>query len=125
MKTVCLFASPLLVDASSVLNYSTLKVLGFRWDPAPFHHRSAGWFLLSHVGHFGYSFFWYPDRHCVFVPAFLSSNSRSKCVTISSYVAFSSFAMLTERSRFDGNFAYRRLQSWPGHVRQTPFQLLG
>ena len=39
----------------------------------------------------------------------LSSNSRSKCVTGSSSVAFPSLAMLFNRFIFDGHLAYRRL----------------
>ena len=53
---VLVLVSPWLVDASSVLDFSSFKFLGLRWAPAPFQHRSAWWFVLSHVGHFGYSF---------------------------------------------------------------------
>ena len=37
---------------SSVLELSNLRFLGLRWAPAPFHHCSAGWFVLLQVGHF-------------------------------------------------------------------------
>ena len=57
MEVGCVFfASSLLVDVSAAVLSSSLKFLGLRWAPAPFQHRSAGWFVLSQVGHFGYSF---------------------------------------------------------------------
>ena len=153
------------MEASSVLESSSVRFLGLRWASVPFQHRSAGWFVLVQVGHFGFFFLvpcpslcfcssflynfrqssltcqgWFAKIACniwvnarrkeacsrscrVVVGALdnvrtgmlsppsspLSSKSRSKWVTISSFVEFSSLDMVTDRFSFAGNLAYKSL----------------
>ena len=80
MEVVCLFwVLLLLVDASSVLESSSLKFLGLRWTPAPFQHRSAGCFVCYKSGTLDTPF-WYSGRRCGFVLlSFLVCDNRPLC----------------------------------------------